>query len=380
MKAILITTTEFSPLRGGIGTYTCEIAAAAQALGGAVTVFAPSYGTDPADSDRLRYPFEVIRYPGEIYDRRALPGLLLRLWRVVGERPWDLIHAVDWPTVLALGLIRRLRPLEYRATVHGTELLGVVDSLHVRLLAGGRLFAACERVLANSDFTSDLLSRRCPFVQPEKVAITPLGVAERFFEPPDAAARSAVTKRLSIPDDRQVLLTVARLVPRKGHRVALKALRLLPGDVKQGLVYVIAGRGDPVYEEELRRLAAETEVRVIFAGAVGDAELVALYGVADLFLLPGEPDPKSVEGFGLVYLEAAAQGTPAVASRLGAIPEVVRHQETGLLVEACDHEGLTAALADLLNHPNRLAGMGAAARERARDYTWERCARLSYEL
>jgi len=69
-----------------------------------------------------------------------------------------------------------------------------------------------------------------------------------------------------------------------------------------------------------------------------------------------------------------------VASRVGAVPEVVRHGETGLLVEPGDVAGLAAAVTELIERPERLRELAAAAREQARRYTWQRCARLSYDL
>jgi glycosyltransferase involved in cell wall biosynthesis len=85
--------------------------------------------------------------------------------------------------------------------------------------------------------------------------------------------------------------------------------------------------------------------------------------------------PIEVEGFGLVLLEAAMQGLPAVAGRLGGVPEIVRDNETGLLVAPGDRMALAAALQRLLDDEALRTKLGHAAREAARHFTWDRCAR-----
>jgi len=381
MKTILLLTTEFPPYHGGIGTYTWQIARAAHALGHAVTVLAPDYGRNVAVSDRDDYPFTVHRFRGGTYGGRDLLPMLIRLWRMVRVDRWNIIHAVDWPDVLGMSLVRRIVPVSFVATAYGTEILGVLGSRHIRLLASGQLFAAPVRILAISEYTRSLLLERCPDVSADKVTVTPLGVAERFFESQDKEATRRIKQKYGIPQEREALLTLARLDERKGHRVVLQALATLSAQLKQRIVYVIAGKGDDErYLADLKKLAAGCGVPVIFTGPVADEDLVALYGGVTLFCMPGEPHLEKVEGFGLVYLEAAAQGVPAIATRVGAVPEVVRHDETGLLVAPGDVAALTAALASLLENPTRLRKLGTAARENAHNHTWERCAQLSYDL
>ena len=135
---------------------------------------------------------------------------------------------------------------------------------------------------------------------------------------------------------------------------------------------------DPAHARALRAQAAATGVPVVFTGGISAADLRTLYADAAVFCLPGEPHPHKVEGFGLVFLEAAAQGTPALASRVDAIPEVVLDGRTGVLVPPRDPAAYAAALAALLAEPARLQALGQAARLRARKFTWQRCAELTY--
>jgi phosphatidyl-myo-inositol dimannoside synthase len=374
---ILLLTHEFPPFHGGIGTYARQMAAAAHRLGHSVTVSAPDYGRDLASEDRDRYPFRLIRFRGGPYAERRLPALVLRDLSLVRGEPYDVVHAVDWPNALALGLANRVRRTPFIATVYGTEVLGSARSRLAAALGARRLFEVPDRLLAISEFTKRLLLDHFPRVDERRVAVTPLGVSPFWFD--GQAEAPCPRAEYGIPRDARVVLTASRLDPRKGHRLALRALALLPESLREGLAYVVVGDGaSPEYLRELRSLADACGVTVVFTGGVSDEALRALYRTASVFCMPGEPHPKKVEGFGLVFLEAAAQGLPAITSDVGAAAEVVRHEATGLVVPPMDESALASALARLLRNEALRSGLGRNARESAEAFTWERCAAMTY--
>jgi len=214
-------------------------------------------------------------------------------------------------------------------------------------------------------------------VDAAKVNVALLGVGPEWFgEVPDA---SEVLARLGIAENRFCLLTVARLDERKGHRLVFKALQDLPPDVAGNMTYVVVGKGDAEYTAQLHAIAASSPVRTVFTGPVSNDDLRALYASADVFCMPGEPHPRRVEGFGLVYLEAAAQGVPAIASRVGAIPEVVIDGQTGIVIEPSDFDALKSGITQLYGDRTQLDTLGANAHTWARGFTWDRCAEQTYE-
>jgi glycosyltransferase involved in cell wall biosynthesis len=152
---------------------------------------------------------------------------------------------------------------------------------------------------------------------------------------------------------------IARLAPQKGHTVLLEAL---PAVVARfpGLRVELVGHEHLTSRAELEARAARLGLseRVHFAGFRDD--LPALLARWDLLVLPS-----LWEGFGLVLLEAMAAGRPVVASRVGPIPEVVVHGETGLLVPPGQPAALAAALLELLEHPDLAARLGEAGQRRA---------------
>ncbi|OGQ51118.1 MAG: hypothetical protein A3J24_13170 [Deltaproteobacteria bacterium RIFCSPLOWO2_02_FULL_53_8] len=184
------------------------------------------------------------------------------------------------------------------------------------------------------------------------------------FTPPVASGQS-LKKSLGIPEERVAMLFAGRLVSHKGIYVLLwAALRLKSAGLLDKAVFVIAGGGK---KEELQRMAAEMGVASAFhfAGHLPYAKMPELYGACDIFCLPSTMKENIQEQFGYVLIEAMACGRPIVASKVGAIPEVVGG--AGLLVTPGDFNELASALETLiLNAPLRET-LGAKARRRAQE-------------
>ncbi|WP_207460471.1 glycosyltransferase family 4 protein [Azospirillum sp. SYSU D00513] len=197
----------------------------------------------------------------------------------------------------------------------------------------GQGLRAALHVFANSGYTR----RRCiaSFGLPEtSVEVVPPGI--------DARHLRRMERRES---NRLRVLTVARLArsnSRKNVEGVIRAVALL----KDGLPVdaTIVGSGDD--RERLEALAADLGLggRVRFAGRVDADRLRDLYGEADVFVLPVRPSDTDVEGFGMVYIEAAAAGLPSIATASGGIPEAVRDGETGILLPDHTPEAVAAGL------------------------------------
>ncbi len=257
-------------------------------------------------------------YPLTAYPALTLPGL----WRL---RPW---------------LWRNLRPVWRRATR--------------RMLA--RALPRTAAILANSRYTAEVLSRRHPACA-DKVHIAWVGVDPVFFEVPRAPGSK-------VPQ----LLTVCRLSePRKNVDRILHALAALKDRFE--FEYTVAGEG--MLRPELERLADSLGLgeRVHFAGRVSDADLRDLYARADLFVLTASIVPGSHEGFGIVYLEAAASGVPSLAARLAGAAEAVAEGRSGFFVDTPDVDSIRDALARYLAGETRFDA--ETCREFARGFDWK---------
>jgi phosphatidylinositol alpha-1,6-mannosyltransferase len=199
------------------------------------------------------------------------------------------------------------------------------------------------------------------------MAVVPPGVDVERFHPtsPDERRRSRLAAGL--PPDGRVVLCLSRLVPRKGIDVVIAAAaRLAPEH--PDLAVAVAGQGRD--RRRLERLARVDGAPVRFLGPVAADALPGLIAAADVMAVPCRPRWGGLEqeGFGIVFLEAAACGVPAVAGRTGGTAEAVVDGETGTVVDRPgDPSAVAAALARLLDDADLRAAQGRAARRRAED-------------
>jgi phosphatidylinositol alpha-1,6-mannosyltransferase len=193
--------------------------------------------------------------------------------------------------------------------------------------------------------------------------VIPPGVDPQRFQPIDADQRAEVRRKYRIDPDRPLVLGLSRLVPRKGFDDLIRAVAGLDDSVQ----LAIAGSGRD--ERRLMDLAVSHQVhpRVRFLGRVPEADIAPLYASADVFsmLCRDRWGGLEAEGFGIVFLEAAACGVPSVAGRSGGSHEAVVDGETGFVVEPRDVDAVGAALARLLGDEALRSRLGAAARARA---------------
>lgn len=362
-QPVFLITHEFYPRRGGIATFAEEIARAAVRLGYDLEVWAQA---TPSGVEKDDWPFRVRRMPLKgthdlscrlrlarelFHHRRALRGATVYL-----PEPGPML------TLMLLHFLRAFRPRRLILTFHGSEILKFARAPWRRWLAG-RLIRRANRISTLSHYTRQLLLSH--FAGAEgKVLLTPGAIrsdlADTGPKPPAVAGRKLV------------VLTVGRLHPRKGQHCTLEALQRLPREQLERFEYWIAGSsGKGGYEERLRALAAKTPALAVrFLGDVPDAELAGIYARADIFALTSVNLDSSIEGFGLVYLEAAAHGLPVVAHEVGGVAEAVQDGVTGLLVPPDRPEQLTAAFEMLLNDAPLRAKFGGAGPAWARRHCW----------
>lgn len=264
----------------------------------------------------------------------------------------------------------RLRIISYG---HGEEITACRASRQLRWIMK-QAHQAVDLMLVNSRYTAGVIA---PFIDAAKVRVVNPGVEMREFDDaPELGRRWRDQHGLT---DRLIVLTVGRLDPRKNHAAVIEAVARLANRFP-ALTYVVAGQGREL--PALRELAARrgVEQRVIFAGAVDAPTKLALYGGCDVFAMPAIRDGTDVEGFGMVFLEAAACGKPSVAGREGGQAEAVIDGVTGFTVDGTDAPAVTRALESLLSDAALRARMGDAGREHARQFDWPAVVQRIVEL
>jgi glycosyltransferase involved in cell wall biosynthesis len=374
---ILLLTSEFAPATGGIGTYAREVASAATDLGANVTVIAPDYLQDNASVDRS-LPFEVRRFRGGLHSMRDLPSKIRLARSCIGAERYDVIHAADWPFFIPVALSRHLAQARILMTVHGTEINETQTPLKRLAIRTLGVFGSRTDIAANSRYTRELFRERFA-VDPQRIHAIRLGVSDFWFG--QRNGRDATRAAYGIAPDRIVIVTVARITRRKGHPVTLAALSTLPRELRRQITWLVIGPdGENDYVQQLKHLVAAVDCDIRFLGAMPDQQIRDIYGAADFFCLTGVPDASGrVEGFGLVYLEAAAGGLPSVATAIGGVPDAVLADETGILVPPAI-EDIACAITKLAEDTDTRSILAAGASAHARALSWERCAAETYRL
>jgi phosphatidylinositol alpha-1,6-mannosyltransferase len=374
-KKILMLTHEFPPYPGGVGRYCWSLAAAAARAGHLVTVLAPSHARHRSDQYRDPPGVKVVHFAGDLFHFRELSAIEQLVTDTVEGDSWDVIHAADWPMIAAARRLTRAAGQRV-ATLHGSDVLLFRHSLRARIAGAGRALHHFDSLVCNSAYTASLL--RSGFPHLSNVHVAPLGVDTQWFEEPSPEATDAYLARIGWSGGERIVLTVARLDERKGHLATLAAIARLPESERKSLKYVCVGRAvDAAYEARIVATAAALGVPTVLTGTLPDGELLAAYRTANVLALCGQEFPQKVEGFGLVLLEGAAQGLPAVVTNVQALPEVVVNGFTGWVCEGNEPARLSTALSVALAGSTSNE-MREACVHHARQFTWDRCAELTY--
>ncbi|MDE0654125.1 MAG: glycosyltransferase family 4 protein [bacterium] len=260
----------------------------------------------------------------------------------------------------------------YGVVLHGAE---VTVPARLPIAAGvlRRTLAGAEVVISASRYAASEARRLCPDMA--QGHYVPPGVDVDRFVPLSGERRRAARRRLGIDDGEILILSVSRLVPRKGMDRLIEAVaRLAPAT--PGIRLLIAGAGRD--SGRLARLVRRAGAPARLLGRVAEEELAELYGAADLFamLCRRRWGGLEQEGFGIVFLEAAATGVAQVAGASGGAAEAVEQGVSGLVVtDPGDAAAVAEALACLLENPERRRRLGSAARERATEqFSYDRLA------
>lgn len=285
--------------------------------------------------------------------------------RAVWQRP-DIVHCGDLYPAGVIGLVlKKALNIPFVAYCHGEDIT-LTDQRRFQPKLRNLIYRHADAVIANGAFAIENLLRTG--IEGKKIHKVSPGLDSTVFFPD--AGSSVLRKRIGL-DDEIVVLTVARLVPRKGHARVMRALSSLRAELPP-FRYVIVGRGP--MEAELRDLAETLKMqdRVIFAGFVADEDLNLYYNMADIVAMPNTEDSGDVEGFGMVFLEANAAGKPVIGGRSGGTAEAVADGVTGFLVGSEDEAELEGVLRKLMLEDETRERMGLAGLRRAREkFDWD---------
>ncbi len=358
----LLVTNDFPPRVGGIQR-TLE-ALAGQLPPDRLAVLAPRWpGWEAFDARR---PYRVVREPTAF--SWPTPALAGRVDRAIRESGAEVVLFGDAMPLAAIGPRLAARGTPYVVLGHGFDYwLSLVPGAHAAMRA---VTSRASAVLACSRFIARVVRTA---VRPSVpvAALLPGADPDRFR--PDLPSDDI---RLSHGiRERPLVVCVSRLVARKGQDVLIRAMPAIRRRVPDAALLVVGGGPS---EGRLHRLAAGAPAgSVFFAGEVSDGELPRHYAVGDVFAMPcrSRLGGLEVEGWGNVFLEAAATGRPVVVGDSGGAREALVPGETGLLVDGRSVDMVASAVSELLADRERAILMGKLGRDRVeREHTWAQVA------
>ncbi|HQS98951.1 MAG: glycosyl transferase [Hydrogenophilales bacterium 16-64-46] len=368
---LLVLSELFLPTRGGTAVWAAEVY---QRLGGRAIhiVTADVPGSDAVDA----------RHPNTIHR--------LNLKRIAWLRPESLAMYVRFFfRSLSLALTHRFEAIHaFRALPEGLVAWAVarltfrpvVVYAHGEELTtwgrGGKYRAMCftlrraDRVVANSQHTRDTLLGMG--VAASRIHLVYPGVDVDTFRP--GLDTTGLRAALGIPADEKLVFSVGRLSRRKGFDQAVRAVTELRAE-GVAVRYVIAGIGeDAAYLDALIAEHAATGY-IHRIGAVEDADLPRWMNACDLFVMPNREIDGDNEGFGMVFIEAAACGVTSLAGEAGGTGSAVLHRQTGLRVDGTSLDAVVEALRELLTQDALRKRLAEAARQRVlAEFSWMRVA------
>ena len=353
MRRHLLVTNDFPPKVGGIQSYLWELWRRLPAADIAVhtTPHAEALAFDSEQAFVVTRSREPVLLPTPTVVRRV---------RNLAERQGA--ELVVWDPALPVGHAARRVGRPYAVVLHGSEVtvpgrLPMARSILARVLRGASL------VICAGNYPAAEAERAAGCTLP--TVVVPPGVDTDRFRPLDEAERASVRRELGLPVDAPLVVSVSRLVPRKGMDTLIRSAARL-GRTEPDLGVAIAGSGRD--RRRLEGLVASTGAPVRFLGRVPEELLPGLYGAGDVFamLCRSRWGGLEQEGFGIVFLEAAAAGVPQVAGESGGAAEAVAHERTGLVMGRPNAvEQVARTLSDLLGDRERRTEMGREARRRA---------------
>ena len=281
-------------------------------------------------------------------------------------------------------LLRQLKP-DFVLVGHAHPKLLIPSFLNGRygVITYGNDFLAAQNRWHHSLFNW-LLKRAKPLVaisQTTEMLLQQCGLKATNIIHPGTDPNRFTPADLKNKNDDLTILTISRLVPRKGIDTVIKTIPSLFSEFPQ-IKYMVGGNGPE--KQNLIQLAESLNVNqsVQFLGFVPDEELPHLYQDADIFImLSHEENKESIEGFGIVYLEASATALPIIATRSGGIVEAVIDGETGILIPPNDIEACREALSLLLRSPEKRKKLGENGRKRVEnEMNWDNTAKKFVSL
>ncbi len=363
MKKLLIATIEFPPQKGGIANYLAGLAEALPT--DKVAVLASKYSGAKNFDSREKYKIYRKNLLSKFIWPKWLP-LVWHLWRTARREKVEVILVGQvLPVGTAAMILKKFFKIPYFVSCHGMDILTAARDPRKKKLMN-KILEQASGIVANSEFTRNELIKLG--VPESKIIVIYPCVVKKDGIAPDKILE--IKNRLGLAD-KKIILTVGRLVARKGQDGAIEAMPKILEKIPNA-IYVVVGDGPEDEKLKVKSEKLKLENNILFTGEISEEKKLAFYQLCDVFVMTPRQIGADVEGFGMVYLEANQYGKPVVAGGSGGVAEAVVDGVTGLIVDSENADKIAEAVIKILTDENLAKKLGEQGKERVeKEFNWE---------
>jgi len=286
-----------------------------------------------------------------------LAQLILLFFLVIRIIKIHKIEEIHFGNVMPVGLIgpilKTLFRIRYYPYIHGLDFLeSKVNPLKFKLLK--KILQHASKIICNSNYTQSVV-KESGFDENRIIVIHP-GIPKTN---PSLDLNKTETINKYNLKGKFVLITVGRLVKRKGHDKVIQSLKEII-KINKDIKYIVCGNGPERENLEMMVKEGNLENYVTFVGDIERGELETIYSVADLFIMLNREikETGDVEGYGIVFLEAGIYGLPVIGGNNGGVPDAVLHGETGFLIDSLNDEEIVKTISSFFYDKNLTKTLG----------------------
>jgi len=358
---IIITTQCFFPIIGGIETLMTGMAGAMAKSGKDILVLAD--GKKNKTDEFLSY--KIKRFNSWRPLRRLSKANYIK--KLCKIKNVEAVYADSWKSIEYLNSLNT--PIFVLA--HGTEIQKNYNSWNFykeyKQVRINNSYDNANKIAANSNYTKELLIETL-IIERDKIKVIHPGI-DVYDKYIDNSTETKIKKYLA--DSSPIILTLARLEARKGHRIVLDAISIL---IKKfpNILYVVAGDGP--YKDEIIRYSKKLKLdkNILLLGWITEPEKSVILKKSDLFVMTPHIDNESVEGFGMSFIDAAFHGLATIGTDTGGISDAIINGKTGLIAKTSNLDDIVSKIDELLSNDEKRSRLGKAGQLNALEkFTWD---------
>lgn len=336
-------------MKGGIATWSREIADYLHSKSYNVTVYLKKQGGIKKSFDVKNLPYKIHLISGRDWAFFKKWYIFFSIFKYLKNKKKPIIISTNWELSQGIVFYKNLFKFSLVTILHGLEVTRL-NSLKYknRIRSFKKTLMFSDKIISVSQYTKNIAESLNK--HDAKIDVIPNFVNLKNFHPID---KKSFINDFIYKENDIILLTLSRLVKRKGHRTVIKALKPLISK-NPNVFYLIAGTGDKPYEEELKHYVKKLnlEKNINFLGYISEARKRIIYNLCDLYIMTSMPTDErgDSEGFGITFLEANACGKPVIGTNVGGISDAINDGFNGFLIKPNDSLELEKILINIINN------------------------------